>query len=262
VVKLDARTGALLAKPANGEGGAYEPVLPIGFYTGFGDYLATNLSLIDEAKAQGFTVIHPIPGDPDYGNTTQLQAVIQRMQEVGMYLMYDMRWSYMNDTLVAEQVEMVKNSPALLLWYTGDEPDGSSDPLNATSHAYDLIYDLDGYHPVSLCLNCYDYYWSDYAAGADIILQDAYMISINATWSIEWISATVDVMIAMVISKTSAIVWIRSPTGCGSMVGTGPKLYGLLLRLSAVASTGRAFLRGRSSLSKVSSRSTTAEWES
>ena len=27
-----------------------------------------------------------------------------------------------------------------------------SDPLNATSNSYDLIYSLDGYHPVSLVL--------------------------------------------------------------------------------------------------------------
>lgn len=63
--------------------------------------------------------------------------------------------SYMNSTAVTEQVNMIKNRSNLLLWYTGDEPDGTSDPLNATKTAYDLIYDLDGYHPVSLVLNCY-----------------------------------------------------------------------------------------------------------
>ena len=61
----------------------------------------------------------------------------------------------MNSTAVTEQVNMIKNRSSLLLWYTGDEPDGTSDPLNATKTAYDLIYDLDGYHPVSLVLNCY-----------------------------------------------------------------------------------------------------------
>ncbi|KAH9929422.1 uncharacterized protein B0H18DRAFT_1117456 [Fomitopsis serialis] len=183
VVKLDARTGALLAKPTNNQEGEYETVLPVGFYTAFGDYLATNLSTIDEAKAMGFSVIHPIPS---YDNLTQLQEVITRMEEVGMYLMYDMRWTYQNDTSVAEQVNLVKNSPALLLWYTGDEPDGTSDPLNATGHAYDLIYELDGYHPVSLCLNCFDYYWTEYTSGADIVLQDTYMVSNNVTWSVEW----------------------------------------------------------------------------
>lgn len=51
VTKMDLRTGALLAKPANGQG-SYQPVFPIGFYTEF-QYLADNLTLIDELAAQG-----------------------------------------------------------------------------------------------------------------------------------------------------------------------------------------------------------------
>ncbi|KAH9886700.1 hypothetical protein C8Q73DRAFT_714979 [Cubamyces lactineus] len=183
VTKMDLRTGALLAKPATGKDGAYETVFPVGFYTNFGGYLASNLSLIDEIKAQGFTVIHPIP---TFDNLTALELVIERMEQVGIYLMYDMRWTYMNSTAVTEEVNRVKNSPALLLWYTGDEPDGTSDPLNATSTAYDLIYSLDGYHPVSLVLNCENYFWTDYTAGTDIVMQDTYMVGINATWSTVW----------------------------------------------------------------------------
>lgn len=53
VTKMDLRSGALLAKPATGLGGTYEPVFPIGFYTIFDGYLATNLSVIDELKEQG-----------------------------------------------------------------------------------------------------------------------------------------------------------------------------------------------------------------
>ncbi|GBE86870.1 hypothetical protein SCP_1001120 [Sparassis crispa] len=184
--KMDLRTGALLAKPASGAEGPYETVLPTGFYTGFGGYLATNLSIIDEVKSLGYTVIHPIP---PYDNITQLFEVIERMEQVGLHLMYDMRLTYMNTTAVTEEVNRVKNSPALLLWYTGDEPDGTSDPLNATSIAYDLIYELDGYHPVSLVLNCQDYYWPDYTAGTDIVMQDTYMIGNNVTWSLEWNTA-------------------------------------------------------------------------
>ena len=57
VTKMDLRTGALLAKPATGAGGDYETVFPIGFYTNFGGYLASNLSLLDDIKADG-CVIH------------------------------------------------------------------------------------------------------------------------------------------------------------------------------------------------------------
>ncbi|KAI9459374.1 hypothetical protein HD554DRAFT_2137182 [Boletus coccyginus] len=171
VTKMDLRTGALLARPATGAGGTYEPVFPIGFYTDFDGYLAKNLS------------IHPVP---TFDNLTALDLVIDRMQEVGLYLMYDMRSTYMNSTAVTEQVNVIKTRPNLLLWYTGDEPDGTSDPLNATTIAYDLIYSLDGYHPVSLVLNCQDYYWSSYTAGTDVVMQDVYMVGNNVSWSNEW----------------------------------------------------------------------------
>lgn len=92
----------------------------------------------------------------------------------------------MNLTSVTEQVNMIKIRKNLLLWYTGDEPDGTSDPLNATKITYDLIYELDGYHPVSLVLNCEDYFFPEYTRGTDIVMQDTYPISINATFSIKW----------------------------------------------------------------------------
>ena len=55
-----------------------------------------------------------------------------------------------------------------MLWYTADEPDGTSDPLDDTMMASNLISSLDGgdgqggigYHPVSLVLNCEDYYFT------------------------------------------------------------------------------------------------------
>lgn len=183
VTKMDYRTGGLLARPATGAGGDYEPVFPIGFYTQFDGYLSQNLTLVDELKAQGFTIIHPVP---TFSNMTAFLDVVDRMQEVGLYLMYDMRLTYMNSSAVTEQVNALKNRPNLLLWYTADEPDGTSDPLSATISAYDLIYSLDGYHPVSLVLNCQDYYWADYTAGADIVMQDAYAIGNNVSFSSEW----------------------------------------------------------------------------
>ncbi|KAI6046641.1 hypothetical protein EDC04DRAFT_1487318 [Pisolithus marmoratus] len=183
VTKMDYRTGGLLARPATGVGGNYESVFPIGFYTQFDGYLSTNLSLVNELKAQGFTIIHPVP---TFSNMTAFWEVVDRMQEVGLYLMYDMRWTYMNSISVTEQVNALKDRPNLLLWYTADEPDGTSDPLDATTSTHDLIYNLDGYHPVSLVLNCQDYYWPNYTAGADIVMQDVYMVGNNVSFSTEW----------------------------------------------------------------------------
>ncbi|KIJ65094.1 hypothetical protein HYDPIDRAFT_88888 [Hydnomerulius pinastri MD-312] len=179
--KMDLRTGALLAKPANGQGSDYQPVFPIGFYTEF-EYLSGNLSVIDELSSQGY--IHPIFETTP--NPADLSNVFTRAGEKGMYVMYDMRYDYQNAASVTEQVNSNKNWTNLLTWYTGDEPDGSSDPQNATVSAYDLIYNLDGYHPVSLVLNCQDYYWSTYAAGADIVMQDVYMTGVNVSISVKF----------------------------------------------------------------------------
>ncbi|TFK36117.1 hypothetical protein BDQ12DRAFT_610474 [Crucibulum laeve] len=191
VTKMDQRTGALLARPANGKGGAYAPVFPIGFYTQFDNYLATDFTIPAKLKSQGFTVIHPVP---DFANMTAFDLVLDKMQDAGIYLMYDMRNTYMNSTSVTTQVNHIKSRPNLLLWYTGDEPDGTSDPLNATVTASNLITSLDGgdgvggagYHPVSLVLNCQDYQFNSYAAGSDIVMQDAYTIGNNVTFSTVW----------------------------------------------------------------------------
>ncbi|KAJ8522189.1 hypothetical protein ONZ45_g1216 [Pleurotus djamor] len=192
VTKMDLRTGALLARPADGKGGDFSPVFPIGFYTQFDNYLAKNLSVLNELKAQGFTIVHPIP---NFNDPVALNAVLDRMQEVGLYLMYDMRNTYMNTTSVTAQVNNIKSRPNLLLWYTADEPDGTSDPLDATANAYNLITSLDGgpssavtiggagYHPVSLVLNCENFDFTAYTSGSDIVMQDTYMIGNNVTFS-------------------------------------------------------------------------------
>lgn len=59
-------------------------------------------------------------------------------------------------------------------------------PLNSTKLAYDLIKSLDPYHPVSLALNCENYYFKEYSSGADIILSDVYPIAVNTSWSVEY----------------------------------------------------------------------------
>lgn len=50
--KLDLRTGGLLAKRAN-DSKPYEPIFPMGFYTAFGGYLDSNLSVLEDLKDEG-----------------------------------------------------------------------------------------------------------------------------------------------------------------------------------------------------------------
>ena len=51
ITKFDARTGGLWTKPFDATG--YTPVFPLGFYTSFDDYLAKDLSILDDLKARG-----------------------------------------------------------------------------------------------------------------------------------------------------------------------------------------------------------------
>lgn len=183
VTKTDLRTGALWVRPANDTGGAFAPFIPQGFYINFDTYLLNNLSMIDQLKADGFNTLHPIP---PYGNLTVFQQVIEKTISAGMYIVYDMRTNYQNLTAVAQQVNTYASIPNLLNWETAHEPDGNSDPENAALATYDLIYQMDGYHPISIVLNCEDYNFSPYVKGADIVLEDAYPIGINATFSPVW----------------------------------------------------------------------------
>ena len=53
---MDLQTGAVLARPADGKG-PFAPVFPIVFYTWFDDYLAQDLTIPAQLKAQGYVVI-------------------------------------------------------------------------------------------------------------------------------------------------------------------------------------------------------------
>jgi hypothetical protein len=189
VVKTDLRTGTLLARPANGSGGDFQPFIPQGFYVSFDSALAKNLTYIDQLKLDGFNTVgsnsflrcvqkltlSQIHAIPPYDNATLFQQVLDKTLELGLYFVYDLRScvvslsvqrvsslffflpsrSYQNLTALAQLVETYSSLPNLLLWETAHEPDGNEDPVDAARTAYDLIYQLDGYHPVSIVLNCH-----------------------------------------------------------------------------------------------------------
>ena len=178
VTKIDNLHGGLLFRN-NHTNNQFEPVFPHGFYTSYGDYLDLSLANVQHYADLGFQVVHPI-GDYSSNVTTMLAY----MDQINLLFQYDMRGSYQNLTSVAAQVDTVKDFSALLLYYTADEPDGNQDPLNATRLAYNLLAKHDKYHPVSLVLNCANYYFAPYTRGAtDVLMVDPYPIGINATFS-------------------------------------------------------------------------------
>lgn len=64
--------------------------------------------------------------------------------------------------------------------------DGHEDDPDAPSKSYAFIKSLDPYHPISLCLNCQNYYFQKYSAGTDIILADVYPIGTNTSHSTKY----------------------------------------------------------------------------
>lgn len=186
LARLDSLTDAIMYSANAAK--SWTPVFPYAFYTSWSDALQGQPDTVNMMKDAGYNMIHAIP-DPDYADgfdPAQLDQYLTRSDEVGMLIMYDMRGTYQNASSVARQLALVKDHPSLLLWYTADEPDGNSDPLNATSLAYKQIRDVDPYHPVSLVLNCYNFHYEEYTRGADIVLEDVYPISTNTSFAARW----------------------------------------------------------------------------
>lgn len=182
--RLDNLYGGLSVRKAQSK--QWTSLFPYTYYVQWSLYWNSNISTLDEFAAMGYNVIHIVPTG-DLGDTPfpweEFQPYLDRAAELGLYFMYDVRWDYTNLTTMVDQVQRLHNHPSILLWYTADEPDGKSVPINSTAIAYDTIRAIDAYHPVSLALNCRDFYYADYAAGAEIVLEDVYPISTNASYS-------------------------------------------------------------------------------
>ncbi|KAL9108850.1 MAG: hypothetical protein Q9227_006381 [Pyrenula ochraceoflavens] len=182
-VKLDSLYGGLMVQDTSSSS-KWTPLFPYSFFVSWSGFAGLGIDNANAFKEQGYNIIHIISDfpSPDF-NFTYVDAFLTRCDEIGLYVMYDMRGTYKNASEVTTQVSWLTPHPSLLLWYTADEPDGNTDPLNATKITYDLLKSLDPYHPVSLCLNCYNFYFNEYSSGADIIMPDVYPVSTDTSYS-------------------------------------------------------------------------------
>ncbi|KAI9738376.1 MAG: hypothetical protein M1834_008879 [Cirrosporium novae-zelandiae] len=189
ITKIDSLYGGLMVQDYTTNSTEWSYLLPYSYYVSWDGWLSLNLSNVEYFKSKGYNIIHIVPNAGlanEAFNFTVLNEFLDRCDEVGLWVMYDMRWTYQNLSSVAYQVDIINSRKSMLLWYTGDEPDGQVDPLNATKITYDLIKSVDPWHPVSLCLNCYNYYYEEYSSGADIILEDVYPIAVNTSYSVQY----------------------------------------------------------------------------
>ena len=195
ITKIDNLYQSLLIQ----QDGQWQPFFPYSFYMD-SKWISPTPAKLGEFAGLGYNVLHVVPGyDFDWFDTVADEA-----EKLGLWIMYDFRGTYKSAPDVKMQVERYGKRKNMLLWYTADEPgksspprcernsmlnhavDGVQDPLNAPKDAYDQIKSLDPYRPISLVLNCANYFFEPYMAGADILLTDPYPIGTNTSWSTEW----------------------------------------------------------------------------
>lgn len=189
VVKIDNLYGSLLYRNPT-TNGTFQRVFPYGFYGDYSGTFAKCEANVEDYVSKGFNVVNLVE---DFSGAN-MTAVIDTMDRLNLFLQYDMRHSYRNLSAIAEQVPLVKDHPSLLTWYTADEPDGWQYDLDSTEKAHKAIAELDMYHPIALVLNCQNYHFREYTAGADIIMEDAYPVGINATYSVKWDTPCTDTL--------------------------------------------------------------------
>ncbi|KAL2209673.1 hypothetical protein CC79DRAFT_1271127, partial [Sarocladium strictum] len=181
VVKIDYLYGSLLVRNEK-TGGKFVPFFSYGFYNNYSGHLNVSVENIEAYIDAGYNAAHPVPG----GELDAMTWLFDQMDRLGLMSQYDMRHTWQNQTALEWQVERVKDRSALLTWYTGDEADGTQEPFEDITNAYDQIVALDKYHPVASVLNCQNYFFEEYTAGIDIVMSDPYPIGITPDWSVRW----------------------------------------------------------------------------
>ncbi|KAI4190045.1 MAG: hypothetical protein L6R41_001064 [Letrouitia leprolyta] len=180
MTRIDSLRGGLQVRSYSPE---WEPFFPYSFYLG-GPWLESSPDNMKKFKEFGYNVLHIIPGAEGIGyDLDQLDKWFDEAEQLGLWIMFDMRWTYKNNQYVKIQVERYRSRKNMLLWYTGDEMDGREDPPDAPGNIYPFIKSLDPYHPISLCLNCQNYFFQEYTAGTDIIMTTTYPIGTNVEYS-------------------------------------------------------------------------------
>ncbi|KAF2811822.1 uncharacterized protein BDZ99DRAFT_475330 [Mytilinidion resinicola] len=189
VVRMDQKHGGLMIRSTRTLN-LWKGLFPFSFYTSW-DWISSTITNsssptnLTDFRSKGFNLIHPVPpGGTDPFNHAIFSRFLDICDELEIYVMYDMRHTYQNRSSLTAQIASLQSHPSLLLYYTADEPDGQTDPLNATSIAYSWLQAADPYHPVSLVLNCANFHFGEYTSGADIILEDTYPIATNNSYSI------------------------------------------------------------------------------
>ncbi|POS85869.1 hypothetical protein EPUL_003253 [Erysiphe pulchra] len=190
-VKIDSLYGGSYIQNSVNQYVGWYPVFPNGMFADSRVTIPTNINstYLNIYTDLGFNTILIVPDGaaPEQSyNNTELHIYWDIMDEMNLLNIYSLQFAYQNRTRIENQVNLWKNRNTLFSYHIADEPDGWHHPIENTRLAYDQIKKLDPYHPIQLVLNCENFYYTDYASGADIILEDAYPIGTNPYHSVLW----------------------------------------------------------------------------
>lgn len=136
------------------------PYFPLGFYC----YSPVQSSLAEEEVVKGFNLLSPYQLIEAH-TFADRKRYLDRCAELGMKVHYNLlsiaggggprqgrssmdRQQKMD--LLRQEIMAVKDHPALLAWYISDEPTGQNIAPETLLESYQLIKQLDPYHPISI----------------------------------------------------------------------------------------------------------------
>jgi hypothetical protein len=177
-VKTDRLTGGLIVNRRQ--------FFPFGFYC----YSPVYPTLPEEEVVKGFNVISPYQKIlPE--TFKDRKAYMDRCAELGMKVHYNLlsvsggggvssKIDGLTDSrkreLLINEINTFKDHPALLAWYIADEPNGNKISPDSLVKIYNLIKEIDPWHPVSVVFMAPFLSSVKYADAMDIVMADPYPV--------------------------------------------------------------------------------------
>jgi hypothetical protein len=177
-VQIDRFTGGLIVNRRQ--------FFPFGFYC----YSPVFKTLPEEEVVRGFNMISPYQKIlPETLNDRK--AYMDRCAQLGMKVHYNILsvaggggvsskieglTFAMKKYLLQKEIKSFMDHPALLAWYIADEPNGNKVDPDSLRQIYELVRELDPWHPVSIVFTAPYMSSFRYLDALDIVMADPYPV--------------------------------------------------------------------------------------
>jgi hypothetical protein len=177
-VKIDRLTGSLIVNK--------HQFFPFGFYC----YSPVNKTLPEEEVVKGFNMMSPYQKIlPE--SLSERKSYMDRCAQLGMKVHYNILsvsggggvnskiegyTSAKKKELLINEIKAFRDHPALLAWYIADEPNGNKIEPDSLKKVYDLVRELDPWHPASVVFTAPFMSAVKYADALDVVMADPYPV--------------------------------------------------------------------------------------